>query len=219
MWYLKFKIKHNDCMYASKLEELQLSVFFHPLGNYKKNKNIFTSAIQKISGKEDSIKKYYQYLKKHKSTVKIERYKNLIFTLAKHHESSVAYESIYSPELFYPIPAFLDKGGFEVWEISCWDRKPLEKLIDTMMKSKTTIHFQILSFSKKTLHEIYLLKLLPNLSKSQKNAIELAYRKGYYSYPKKTDLNELSKIMGVGKSTFQEHLKKAEGKIIPYLVE
>jgi hypothetical protein len=219
MWYLKFKIKHNDCMYAPKLEELKLSVFFHPLGNYKKNNFIFTSAIQKISGNENSIREYHQYLKKHKSTVKIEIYKNLIFTLAKHKDINLPYEAIYSPELLYPTPAHLDKEGFEIWEISCWNRKPLGKLIDIMSKSKTTIHFELLSFSKKTLHEIYLLKLLPNLSKSQKNAIELAYKKGYYSYPKKTDLNELSKIMGVGKSTFQEHLKKAEGKIIPYLVE
>jgi hypothetical protein len=60
---------------------------------------------------------------------------------------------------------------------------------------------------------------LPDLSPKQREAIELAYKNGYYKYPKQTDLDKLSKIMGVGKSTFQEHLKKAEGKLLPYLIE
>jgi len=219
MWYLKFKIKHSDCIFAPELKRLKLSVFFYPLGNYKKKQYIFTSSIQKVSGGENAIKKYCNYLKKHKNVVKIERYKNLIFTQVKHKEVKSTYETIYDPTLIYPAPAFLDKDGFEVWEIACWDRKPLEKLIDIMSQNKTTISFELLSFVKKILHNIYLLKLLPDLSPKQKEAIELAYKKGYYKYPKKIDLNKLAKIMKVSKSTFQEHLKKAEGKLLPYLIE
>jgi len=220
MWYLKFKIKHSDCIYAPKLEQFKLSVFFYPLGNYKKGKFVFTSAVQKVSGKEASIKKYYNYLKKHKDIVKIEQYKsNFISTLVKHKEVKTTYESIYNSALIYPTPAFLDKEGFEIWEIACWDRKPLEDLIKIMSKSKTTIYFKILSFVKRKLHDVYLLKLLPRLSPKQKQAIELAYKNGYYDYPKKTDLDKLAKLMKVGKSTYQEHLKKAEGKLLPHIIE
>ncbi len=219
MWYIKFKIKHSDCVYAPELEKLKLSVFFYPLGNYKKKGFIFTSALQKISGKANSIKKYFTYLKKHKNTLRIEQYENTIFTLVKHKKVKTTYETMYNPALIYPAPAFLDKKGFEIWEIACWDRKPLETLISAMSKSKTTISFELLSFVKRTLHEVYILNLLPKLSPKQREAIELAYKEGYYEYPKKTDLNKLAKMMKVGKSTFQEHLKKAEKKIIPRLIE
>ena len=219
MWYLKFKIRHSDCIYAPKLEQLKLSGFFYPLGVYKKGEYIFTSSIQKVSGKEIVIKEYYNYLKRHKKVVKVEQYKNLIFTLAKHKQGKVTYEKVYDPTLIYPTPAFLDKDGFELWEIACWDRKPLEELIKAVPKVKTTTYFEVISFIKRTLHDIYLLKLLPKLSPKQREAIEFAYKRGYYEYPKKIGLDQLSKLMGIGKSTFQEHLKKAEGKLIPYLVE
>ena len=219
MWYLKFNIKHSDCIYAPKLEQFKLSTFFYPLGNYKKEKYVFTSAIQKVSGKEVAIKEYYNYLKKHKEVIRVERYKNLIFTLVKHKGIKATYETIYEPSLIYPTPAFIDNQGYEVWEIACWDRKPLEDLIKITSDAKTTIQFKVMSFTKRTLHDVYLLKLLPKLSPKQKEAIELAYKRGYYKYPKKTDLTQLAKIMKLGKSTFQEHLKKAEGKLIPYLIE
>lgn len=218
MWYLKFRIKHSDCIYAPELEKLNLSVFFYSLGNYKEKEFIFTSALQKVSGNENAIKRYFSYLKNHKTVVKIEQYKNIIFTLVKHKEVKETYEAIYNPALIYPAPAFLDKNGFELWEIACWDRKPLENLIKIMSESKTTISFEIVSFIKRTLHDVYVLNLLPKISPKQKEAIELAYREGYYYYPKKTELNKLAKIMKIGKSTFQEHLKKAENKIIPKLI-
>ena len=190
----------------------------YPIGEYKKGKFIFTSAIEQVKGDNKAILKYYHYLKNHKSVVKAEMQDNVISTLVKNKKTEKLYEAIYDPVLIYPSPAFLNEDGLEEWEIACWDRKPLEKIIEVMEKSKSVVKFEIVSFKQKNLQDIYLLKLLPELSEKQKSAIELAYKKGYYSYPKKTDLNKLSKLAGLGKSTFQEHLKKAEAKLIPYLI-
>ena len=73
MWYLKFRYKHSDCIYAQKLKELKLSVFFYYIGHYIKNNYVYTSAIQHLIGKEKNIKKYINYLKKHKKIVKFEK--------------------------------------------------------------------------------------------------------------------------------------------------
>jgi predicted DNA binding protein len=48
--------------------------------------------------------------------------------------------------------------------------------------------------------------------------LNIAIKNGYYNFPRKNDLNKLSKIAKVSKQTFQENLRKAENKLIPFLV-
>ena len=68
------------------------------------------------------------------------------------------------------------------------------------------------------LTDIYFPNVMPQLSKSQKKALELAYEKGYYTYPRQISIKGLAKIAKLGISTFQEHLKRAEGKLIPRML-
>ena len=34
MWYLKYKYKHSDCIYAEKLKVLNLNGYFYYIGEY-----------------------------------------------------------------------------------------------------------------------------------------------------------------------------------------
>ena len=60
--------------------------------------------------------------------------------------------------------------------------------------------------------------MFPKLPKKQKKAIELAYEKGYYKYPKETNLGKLAKQLKVSKQTLQEHLRRAEAKLLPLIL-
>ncbi len=217
MWYLKFKLKHSDCVIAPLVEKYNLSIEYFPLGSYVKGKSVYTSAIHTAKGDEKNIKKYLRELKKHPKIVKVEISK-FIFTLAKESAEHGTYQAIYNPKLFFLKPGFNTPDGFEEWEIACWERKPLIDLIDVIEKAKTTEHFEILEFREKHIDDVYILQLFPELPKKQKQAIELAYKNGYYNFPKKTDLNKLAKIVKVSKQTFQENLKKAEAKLMPLLL-
>lgn len=53
-----------------------------------------------------------------------------------------------------------------------------------------------------------------NLPRKQREAFLLASRRGYYSSPKKTTVEELAIKMGVAPSTMAEHLRKAEGRLL-----
>ncbi len=44
-------------------------------------------------------------------------------------------------------------------------------------------------------------------------------QEGYYDWPKRTDFQQLSQKMKVTVSTYREHLKKAEKKILPDLIK
>ena len=217
MWYLKFKIKHSDCVLAPLVEKYGLQVEFYPLGHYILGNYVYTSAIQTVKGDEGDIKNYIRDLKKDKRIQKIEVSK-VIFTLTKEPSSLKTYQAIYNSKLLYITPGFNSPDGKEIWEIACWDRKPLQDLINIMEKSPTTTYFKILRFEEKNMDDIYILQLFPQLPKKQKDAIELAYKSGYYQFPKKTDLNKLAKISRVSKSTFQENLKKAEARLMPLLL-
>ncbi len=218
MWYLKFKYKHDDCIYAPKLSKLKLSVFFYYLGHYIKGDYIYTSAIQQLNGHEKDIQKYARYMKDHKQVVKCEVHGSTIITLAKNKKEFKIYESIYNSLFIYPSPAYLSSDGFEVIEVACWDRKPLENLIKTMKEGKNTTYFEILRFSQNDLEDVYLTRLLPKMPKRQEEAIKLAFENGYYGFPRRTNLDKLSKIAKVSKQTFRENLRKAEFKLLPKLI-
>jgi len=218
MWYLKFKYRHSDCIYASLLVKTGVKSEFYYLGSYVKGKYVYTSAMQHLSGEKKKIKSYIRKLKRSNGILKTESYGNVIFTLARHKKELVLYESAYNPLLIYVAPAYLSKDGFEIIEVACWSRKPLQNLITSLEKNKTTTYFKILQFNEKHLDDIYVARLLPKLAEKQKEALTLAFKENYYKYPRKTNLDKLSKLSRVSKQTFRENLRRAEAKIIPKLI-
>lgn len=217
MWYLKFKVKHEGCIYTPKTKELNLIDFTYPLGHILKKKSILLSAIHVLEGSDESIKKYVSYLAKHKDVLKIEGSRNIFFTKVIEKLNAPEYKAVYNPELLFPAPVINNKDGFEIWHVASWDRKHLEKIVE-LNKSPIIIDFKLLEFRKKVIHDIYIANLLPKLPPKQFEALRLAFEHDYYTFPKKTDLNKLAKLMKVHKATYQEHLKRAEAKIIPFVL-
>lgn len=59
--------------------------------------------------------------------------------------------------------------------------------------------------------------LLSDLTEKQVDAILTAHRYGYYSLPRRADVQTIASKINVPRTTFQEHLKKAENKLISAL--
>lgn len=217
MWHLKFRVKHEDCVFSPLAVKYDLHIEFYPLGHYTSGDYLYTPSMHIVKGRDTDIKKYIKELKKHPRVVELEVSK-IIFTLTKEKVGKETYESVYDPKVLYVTPGYNTPDGFEMWEIASWDRKPLEKVIKSFEKSKNFTNFKILRFEERNLDDIYIARLFPELPKKQKEAIELAYKSGYYFYPKKTNLDKLARIAGISKQTFQENLRKAEAKLMPLLL-
>lgn len=54
------------------------------------------------------------------------------------------------------------------------------------------------------------------LTPRQALALETAYRLGFYAFPRRTNLSEISRILGVSRSTTAELLRRAEGKMLSH---
>lgn len=68
-----------------------------------------------------------------------------------------------------------------------------------------------ISFQPATFSEY---NILSCLTEKQKEVITTAKKSGYYEMPRKTSMEELSKKLGISRSTAAEHLQKAENRII-----
>ncbi len=66
--------------------------------------------------------------------------------------------------------------------------------------------------------EFHATSLLSGLTSKQMDALLTAYVHGYYQIPRKSDLQAIAAFRGVPRTTFQEHLKKAENKIVSAVI-
>lgn len=60
--------------------------------------------------------------------------------------------------------------------------------------------------------------LFENLTDLQTDAVLTAHTHGYYRIPRSADVKTISNSIGVRRTTFQEHLRKAENKIMRALI-
>ena len=91
------------------------------------------------------------------------------------------------------------------------------KFVNDLKKEKD-VNMKIEKFQNVKLNTIYFPKIMPKLSEKQREAYQLAVEQSYYKFPRKIGLEGMAKLMKVSVSTFQEHLRKAEEKIMPTYV-
>ena len=124
------------------------------------------------------------------------------------------YSSVFDPKMIQVKPVTQRTDGFEDWELASWDKEILMKIIDIPV-----FRVELKSIENIKLEDIFLPHIYPKLAPKQKEAIELAVKNGYYEYPRKIDLERLAKIAKVKRQTYQENLRRAEKKLIPFLTE
>ena len=77
---------------------------------------------------------------------------------------------------------------------------------------------ELLKFKKQKIRNISIVGVLPELTDKQKEVLELAIKSGYYDYPRKIELRDLAKQLKISLSTYREHLRIAERKVMPNLL-
>ncbi|ABL79016.1 helix-turn-helix domain-containing protein [Thermofilum pendens] len=61
--------------------------------------------------------------------------------------------------------------------------------------------------------------LLSKLTPLQRKILSKAIIKGYFDWPRKYSLSDLSQELGISKATLAEHIRRSESKILKYLLE
>jgi predicted DNA binding protein len=90
--------------------------------------------------------------------------------------------------------------------------KDLRRLGPTVLLQKRELPLHVLPSS------IWAGSLFGDLTGRQVDAILRAYRSGYYSTPRSVTTEDIAHGLGLSRSTYEEHLRKAENRLINALV-
>ena len=172
-----------------------------------------------LEGEEESKRQFINELKKDKRIKEIDAKNDVLTVLINYSLKEINQadlETFYDPALIHIEPVLNSEDGREYWVIGSYEKEKLSKLID----SATRLHEgQLLSMVNVKLDNFSLISLTPKISEQQKKIILAAFKHGYYSYPRKIEIKELAKILGISYSTCQEHLRKAEIALLPNMLK
>tara|TARA_Y100000310_G_C20655342_1_gene801697 strand:+ start:1216 stop:1875 length:660 start_codon:yes stop_codon:yes gene_type:complete len=214
MWLAKFKIKHKSCLITPNCVKFKVTDNAYLLNFWEEAKTFNYTELHFLQGTEENKQRFIKQIKKDKSFKKIVIEGDHIITLNSLPIKMNFYAPAFDPRLIYVKPWMVKPDGFEYWEVACWDKKPLmeiTKIPDFIVEIKSIKTVKAIDF--------FIPQLYPKLSIRQKESIELAVKEGYYEFPRKINLEELGKISKVARQTFQENLRRAEKKLVPFLTE
>ena len=214
MWIAKFKIWHKNCLLRPRCIKYKVTDFVYLINSWEEKKRFYYTELHILQGKEEDKKKFVKDLKKEKVIKKLEQKGNYIFTLNEESLQKQYYSPVFNPKIIQVKPVAQRTDGYEDWELASWDKEILMKIIDVPV-----FDVELKSVEESKLSDIFLPQIYPKLSARQREAIELAVKSGYYNYPRRIHLEKLADISKVKRQTFQENLRKAEKKLIPFLTE
>ena len=109
------------------------------------------------------------------------------------------------------------RQGWEHYTVVAFDEADVRELLgdlradrDIELLSKTSISEQQIPHSMLAPAS----QLFEEITDRQLAALQLALERGYYTQPRKTSLRELADQTAVARSTYEEHLRKAENKLL-----
>ncbi len=114
-------------------------------------------------------------------------------------------------------PPTIHRQGWEHYTVIAFDEADVQALLrdlerdrDIELLSKTAIREQQIPHSMLAPVD----QLFEDLTDRQLAALQLALENGYYEQPRQTSLRELASQTSVARSTYEEHLRKAENKLM-----
>ncbi len=226
MWVSKFTAYDSSNLINNIVKKYRLTISYYPVNHYKKDEQYFFIAVGEAHGEKENIKKFFKELKSFKTFAqnkrivsKLEVNGNFFVIVTSEKESSnlnTMVSLFYNPEIVHIRPAIIDENGYETWEIGCIDRKLLEKILPV---ARVKYMCDVKKIRNEKIDNFGTIAMLPSLTDKQYNAIALAIKEGYYEVPRKVILEKLAEISKLAISTYEVHLRKAEKKLIPFVVK
>ena len=210
MWVMKLKVESKPQFLGRMAIKHKVSMTGYPLSYYKDDKWLYLVQCGFMFGKEENKKRIVKDAKKQPEFVRMEIKDDFAIIVTK---QPLFTEPVWDPRIIRPAPTIINwKEKKHIWELASFDKKLLVKVYAL---AKKFLGAEMLKLKQEKISNISIVRILPKLTKKQRQAMEIAINNGYYDYPKKVNMEKLARIMKVSYSTYQAHLKKAEGKIIP----
>ncbi len=213
MWVAKLQFPSENTLIGSKADKYSINLFGFPLSFTYEKDWIIVHITGTIFGKEANKKLFLKDLKKEKRVINFEVNEDFFIGTIK---EPIYAKAVYNKEIIHIAPAFISDKGYEIITIGAFSRNILIKVAKVI---EERYRGTLISIGEKKVKSISIVKIKPDLTSKQREAIELAIKNGYYHSPRKIDVQKLAKMSKLSFSTYQVHLRKAEEKLIPYFFE
>ena len=210
------KFWHEGSAIIPLAQKYKLTFLTFPMNRFSKGKDIFLTMAHIVIGNEESKKAYIDEISKNPKYENLEYEGNLVIYTLRAKKGASHMQMYLRPELIFVKPIVIKPDGFEHLEVAALDKKVLTDFLGIAQK---WVKIEVQKISKEKVRDLYIPHVMPDITEKQKKAIALAYRNGYYEVPKQIDVQRLAKIAKLSPSTYQEHLRKAEQKLIPFFLE
>ncbi|MDP2973507.1 MAG: helix-turn-helix domain-containing protein [Candidatus Diapherotrites archaeon] len=207
---------HEGSAVIPLAEKYKLTVLCFPLNRFSKGSYVFLTSAHIALGEQNNIKAYFDEMAKNPRYENLEYEGNLVVYTIKAKKSATHLQMYLSPELIFVKPIIVKPDGFEYLHVAALQKSVLTNFLQIAQKWGKV---EMQRITEEKVRDFYFPHVMPDLTEKQKEAINLAYKNGYYSFPKKIDIQSLAKKSGLSPSTFQEHLRKAEQRLIPFFLE
>jgi predicted DNA binding protein len=134
-------------------------------------------------------------------------------------EKTTIHDNIQELEILNLMPVFA-ANGYEYYRLIAFKHESIEELFERLDKLGFEVEIQKkLPFEGMVSDNLITLNsLVSNLTDKQMEAIIAAYTNGYYQTPREVNVNNVAQRMRVPRTTLQEHLNKAENKLISSII-
>ena len=214
MWVLKFRNWHTTCLLRPLCKKYNVTDLVYLINSWKEKGKFYYTELHILQGSSEGKKHFVKGLKKDPSTKEVEQIGDHVFTLNEKPAQKKFYSAVFDERVIQVKPVVQRIDGFEDWELASWRKEALMEILKI-----PEFEIEIHSIKQEKIKDIFIPHISQKLPPKQKEAIELAVKQGYYNYPRKTDLEKLAKISKVKRQTYQENLRRAESKIVPFLTE
>lgn len=116
------------------------------------------------------------------------------------------------------------EAGWETYHAIAFRHSDFRRFTESLSQMPAEIAIirkSTLNGNVRTLLPISVSSLFTDLTRKQVDALLTSYGMGYFKFPRKRDVKNIAAAKGIPRTTFQEHLTKAENKlvagIVPYL--
>ena len=203
MEFLKLKIRHRGCW--SKLTKSYPTVTMSAITTQRESDTC--STILRITGESVEIRNLLQELRKHSDIGGFQ-----LKEISK--EATIRLVCLCTPiidliqKFAYIKPdGVAYRNGFEFWEVIPFSKDSGKGLLKEL---KSHHEFEIIKVGKRDIE---------TLTERQKEVIRTAFELGYYDFPRKITLTQLSEKLNMSPSALSELLRTAHKKIVPHALD
>ena len=129
------------------------------------------------------------------------------------------HDNIQELEILNLMPVY-SAGGWNVYRFIAFKHEAFTELLNRGEQKGFVVEvFEMVPFNGMVSDNLIPLNtMIANLTEKQMNAVVAAYNNGYYQTPRSVNVKKIAERVKVPRTTLQEHLNKAENKLISSIV-